>query len=114
MLFTVRCLYHNGLALEIEELLTPSYYTGHLVIENRACHDGLTSFNRRARFLNMTLKEGSRDVVPSLDNPCLGNGSEMKVSQMTLFEYERRVEHKIEVAHIQYWILLPLVPLLLI
>jgi hypothetical protein len=49
-----------------------------------------------------------RDIVPPLYNPHVVKMPDMQDSQMTLHGYERQLEDKSVVAHMQYWVLLPL------
>lgn len=101
------CLYQNGVALRMEELLTFPRYTGHLVLEDWTHRNRFSSFNWRARLLDLKAESGPRDIVPPLYNPRLVKMSDMQDPQMTLHGYERYGEENGLVAHIQYWVLLP-------
>jgi len=102
------CLYQNGVALGMEELLTLPRYTGHLVLEDWAHRNRFSSFNWRARLLDLKAKGGPRDSVPPLYNPHPVKMPDMQDPQMTLHGYERYVEEGSLVAHIQYWVLVPI------
>lgn len=108
MLFKLMCLYQNGVALGMEELLTLPRYTGYLVIEDWAHRNRFSSFNWRARLLVLKTKGEPRDIVPPLYNPHLVKMTDMQDPQMTLYGYERHVEGESLVANIQYWVLLPI------
>lgn len=107
MFFKLMCLYQNGVALRMEELLALPRYTGHLVIEDWSHRNRFSSFNWRARLLDLKAKGGRRDIVPPLYNPHLVKMPDMQDSQMTLYGYERYVKEGSLVAPIQYWVLLP-------
>lgn len=107
MLFRLMCLYQNGVALGMEEFLTLPRYTGHLVLEDWARRNRFSSFNWRARLLDMNVVGGPRDIVPPLYNPHPVKMPDMQDPQMTLRGYERHVEAGSLVADIQYWVLLP-------
>lgn len=107
MLFKLMCLYQNGVALGMEELLTLPYYTGHLVLEDWARRNRFSLFNWRARLLDIKAKGGLRGIVPPLYNPHPVKMPDMQDPQMTLYGYERHVEEGTLVAGIQYWVLLP-------
>ena len=108
MLFRLMYLYQNGVALGMEELLTLPRYTGHLVLEDWARRNRFSSFNWRARLLDMKTKGGPRDIVPPLYNPHPVKMPDMQDPQMTLHGYERRLEGENIVSYTQYWVLLPL------
>jgi len=108
MLFRLMCLYQNGVALGTEELLTLPHYTGYLVLEDWAHRNRFSSFNWRARLLDLKAQGGPRDIVPPLYNPHPVKMPDMQDAQMTLHGYERQVAEDGLVAHIQYWVLLPL------
>lgn len=101
------CFYQNGVALGMEELLTLPRYTGYLVLEDWTHRNSFSSFNGRARLLDLKAKGGPRDIVPALYNPHLVKMPDMHDPQMTLHGYERYREENGLVAHIQYWVLLP-------
>jgi hypothetical protein len=92
----------------MEELLTFPRYTGHLVLEDWARRNRFSSFNWRARLLDMKAKGGPRDIVPPLYNPHPVKMPDMQDPQMTLHGYERRLEGENIVSYTQYWVLLPL------
>lgn len=108
MLFRLMCLYQNGVALGMEELLVLPRHIGHLVIEDWARRNRSSTFNWRARLLDLEVKHGARDVVPPLYNPCVVKMPDLQDLQMTLYGYERQCEDENVVAHLQYWVLLPL------
>jgi hypothetical protein len=56
----------------------------------------------------MSIKEAPRDIVPPLYNPRPVKMPDMQDRQMTLHGYESRVDGRRVVAHVQYWVLLPL------
>ena len=108
MLFRLICLYQNGVALGMEELLTLPHHIGHLVLEDWARRNEFSTLNWRARLLNLEVKNGPRDVVPPLYNPCVMKMPDLQDLQMTLYGYERQFKDEYVVAHSQYWVLFPL------
>jgi hypothetical protein len=107
MLFRLMCLYQNGVALGMEELLTLPRYTGHLVLEDWARRNRFSSFNWRARLLDIKAEGGPRDIVPPLYNSHPVKMPDMQDPQITLHGYERHFEGENIVAYTQYWVLLP-------
>jgi hypothetical protein len=108
MLFRLMCLYQNGVALGTEELLTLPRYTGYLALEEWIHRNRFSSFSWRARLLDIKTKGWPRDIVPPLYNPHVVKMPDLQDLQMTLNRYERQLEGRSVIAHMQYWVLLPL------
>lgn len=110
MLFRLMCLYQNGVALGMEELLTLPRPTGHLVFEDWARRNRFSSFYWRARLLDVNARHRPHDIVPPLYNPHPVKMPDMQDPQMTLYGCEHYVQGGNSVVHAQYWVLLPLRP----
>jgi hypothetical protein len=102
------CLYQNGIALGTEELLTLPRHTGYLVLEEWVHRNRFSSFSWRARLLDIKTAGWPRDIVPPLYNPHVAKMPDLQDLQMTLHGYERQLEGRSVIAHMQYWVLLPL------
>lgn len=110
MLFRLMCLYQNGVELGMEELLSFPRPVGYLVFEDWTQRRRFSSFNWRARLLDMEVTHRPRDIVPPLYNPYVVKMPDMEDLHMTLYGYESDFKNEHAIAHIQYWVLIPVTP----